>query len=146
MIIYIQGLGYVGSVMCVAIGLAKNKFKENSLKIIGVEKPTIRGKQIIANINKGIFPFISNDLELKHAMKKIKGDGLIEATSSTSIYKKANVILVSVNCDLIRVKGKIKIDLTKFKKCIIEFAEQIKENTLIIIESTVPPGTCNKIV
>jgi len=146
MIICVQGLGYVGSAMCVAIGLAKNKFKGKNLKIIGVEKPTVHGKQIISNINKGIFPFRSNDLKLKYALKQIKRHGLIKATSSTDVYKKADVISVSVNCDLIRVKGKIKVDLSKFKKCVVEFAKKIKENTLIIIESTIPPGTCTEIV
>ncbi len=146
MIICIQGLGYVGSVMSVAVGLAKNNFKEKNFKIVGVEKPTKRGKQIIDDINKGIFPFRSNDFELKKSLKKINKAGYLEATSSTSVYKKANVILVNVNCDLIRIKGKTEIDLKKFKRCIIEFAEKIEENTLIIVESTVPPGTCDKIV
>ena len=146
MIICVQGLGYIGSAMSVAIALAKNKFKKKNLKIIGVEKPTIYGKQIISKINSGIFPFKSNDLELKQAMKKIKKSGVLQATSSSSIYKKANVLLVSINCDLIRVKGKLRVDLFNFKKSIIEFAEKIRENTLVIIESTVPPGTCEKIV
>ena len=50
--------------MTVAIALAKNKFKKKKLKIIGVEKPTIHGNQIISKINNGIFPFKSNDLKL----------------------------------------------------------------------------------
>jgi len=146
MVICIQGLGFVGSATCVAVGLAKDKFKKKNFRIVGVEKATIRGNEIIKKINKGVFPFKSSDKKLKHSMKKIKKMGILQATNSTSIYKKANIILVSINCDIIKINGKKKIDLANFKSSINEIANKIKENTLIIIESTVPPGTCKKIV
>jgi len=66
MIICVQDLGYVGSAMCVAISSAKKKFKSKNFKVIGVEQPTDRGKKIVNKINKGIFPFASNDSNLKY--------------------------------------------------------------------------------
>ena len=146
MIICIQGLGYVGSAMGVAVSLAKKRFKGKNFKIFGIERSTNRGKEIIKKINDGIFPFKSNDHKLRLLMKKVKKMNIFNATHSTSIYKKADVIIVSINCDLINENGKKKIDILNFKKSIIEFAKKIKENTLVIIESTVPTGTCSKIV
>ena len=146
MLICIQGLGFVGSATCVAVGLAKDKFSKKNFRIVGVEKANTRGNEIIKKINKGIFPFKSSDKKLKSSMKKINKMGILKATSSTSIYKKANIILVSINCDLITVNGKKQVDLVNFKSSINEIGNKIKENTLLIIESTVPPGTCEKIV
>lgn len=146
MIICIQGLGYVGSTTCVAVGLAKNKFSKKNFQIVGIEKPTIRGEKIINKINKGIFPFQSTDKTLKDSMRKINKMGILKATHSTSIYEKANIVLVSINCDLISLNRRKKVDLSSFKKSIVEIGNKIKENTLIIVESTVPPGTCSKIV
>lgn len=146
MIICIQGLGYVGSATCVAVGLAKNKFNKKNFQIVGVERPTVRGEEIINKINKGVFPFQSSDKTLKESLIKINKMGILKATHSTSIYEKANIVLVSINCDLISSNGKKTVDLSNFKKSIAEVGNKIKENTLIIVESTVPPGTCNKIV
>jgi UDP-N-acetyl-D-glucosamine dehydrogenase len=146
MIICIQGLGYVGSTTCVAIALAKNKFNKKNFKIVGVEKATIRGEEIINKINKGIFPFQSTDKTLKKSMKEINKMGILQATHSNSIYEKANIVLVSINCDVVNLNGRKKVDLSSFKKSIAEIGNKIRENTLIIIESTVPPGTCSEIV
>ena len=60
---------------------------------------------------------------------------------STSIYKKANVLLVSINCDLIRVKGKLRVDLFNFKKTIIEFDEKIREKYKHIFQISHPLDT-----
>ena len=38
MVICIQGLGFVGSATCVAVGLAKDKFSKKNFRIVGVEK------------------------------------------------------------------------------------------------------------
>ena len=146
MIICVQGLGYVGSAMCVAISLAKKKFKSKKFKVIGVEQSTDRGKEIVSKINKGIFPFASNDNNLKHLTKKVHNTETLEATCSQSVYKKANIIVVSINCDLNKINGKYKINLVDFKRGIEQFAKKINEDTLIVVESTIPPGTCKKVV
>ena len=146
MIICVQGLGYVGSAMCVAVSLARKNFKSKKFNVIGVEQATERGKKIIEKINTGVFPFISNDKFLKSSIKKVVKKGILRATDSQEVYKKADVVIVSINCDLKKINGKYKINLTDFRKSIYQIANKVKKNTLIIIESTVPPGTCKKIV
>ena len=146
MIICVQGLGYVGSAMCVAIAMAKKNFKNKNFKVIGVDLPTVQGKKIINKINNGIFPFRSNDGRLKFEIKKCTKSGILNATESTEVFKKANIIIVSINCDLKKRNGKLEVDLEKFKKSIAEVIEKVGENTLIIVQSTVPPGTCKKLI
>ncbi len=141
MIICIQGLGYVGAAMCVAVANANKKYK-----VFGVDLPTQRGEKIIKDINNGIFPFKSSDLDLKKKIRKVTKNGTLKATSSTKVFEKASVVIVSINCDIKKTKRGPIINLKDFEKSIAQFAKRIKENTLVIIESTVPPGTCKKIV
>lgn len=146
MIICIQGLGYVGSAMCVAVAMSKRNFGGKKFRVIGVDLPSPDGKKIINKINKGIFPFKSNDKKLKSQIRKITKQGILTATSSPSAFKKANIVIVSVNCDIKKINRKLQVNLVDFKKSIIEVAKRIKEQTLIIVQTTVPPGTCDKIV
>ena len=146
MIICVQGLGFVGAAMGVAIASARKNFKNKKFKVFGVEQSTLKGKEIIRKINKGIFPFETNDNILKSSIKNVTKKGILQATDSQSVFKKADVVVVSINCDLVKVRGKLSINLESFRKSISQFATKIKENTLVVIESTVPPGTCKKVV
>ena len=100
MIICVQGLGYVGSAMCVAIAMAKKNFKNKNFKVIGVDLPTVQGKKIINKINNGIFPFRSNDGRLKLEIKKCTKSGILNATESTEVFKKANIHDDNLTVDL----------------------------------------------
>ncbi len=137
--ICIQGLGFVGSAMSVAASLSKNK-------VVGIEQPTQEGKKIIESINKGIFPFKTNDKALKKNLKILSKKNFLKASYLKSHYEDADVVIVSINCDLKKKNNKQKINLDIFKKAIKQFAVRIKEETLVIIESTVPPGTCKEII
>ena len=71
-IICIQGLGFVGSAMSVAV--ANSREKNNIIfDVIGLEQPTSEGKNRAKSINKGSFFFNNvdkSDLKgLKYAIK-----------------------------------------------------------------------------
>ena len=68
------------------------------------------------------------------------------ASSDTNHFRDADIVLVSTNCDLELKSGQKKINLKSFSSGITTLAEFVKEDVLIIIESTVPPGTCKKII
>ena len=91
--ICIQGLGFVGSAMSVAASLSKNK-------VVGIEQPTQEGKKIIESINKGIFPFKTNDKVLKKNLKILSKKNFLKASYLKSHYEDADVVIVSINCDL----------------------------------------------
>ena len=101
--ICIQGLGFVGSAMSVAVGLSKNKFSGKK-EVVGIEKPTNEGKKIIESINKGIFPFKTNDQSLKKSLKNLSKNRILKASHFKFHYEDADVIIVSINCDLEKKK------------------------------------------
>jgi len=145
-IVCIQGLGYVGSAMAIAVSSRLDINDEPLFNVIGLDVPNRMGKERIDSINLGIVPFKTSDKKLSNELKKSIKRGNLIATSDENMYSKASVVLVSINCDLIKSKGKESIALDPFTDSIKSIANYISENTLVIVESTVPPGTCEKII
>jgi len=143
--IVVQGLGFVGSAMAVAVASILNNDGVQLFYVTGIDLSTELGQKRINSINSGTFPFKTNDKKLSGELKKAVERGNLKATSDKSIYSEADVVLVSINCDLVKQKGQEKIALDHFADSIRKIAENISENTLVIIESTVPPGTCEKL-
>ena len=144
--IVIQGLGFVGSAMAIAVASVLDKKNEPLFHVTGIDLPSEAGQERIDCIASGKFPFKTNDIKLEKELKIAVERGNIEASDDKNRYKDAAIVLVSINCDLIKINGQEKVALDHFISSIREIAEIISENTLVIIESTVPPGTCEKIV
>ena len=145
--IVIQGLGFVGSAMAIAVASRLDGNNNTPLfHVKGVDLPSGLGQKRIDCINSGEFPFKINDNKLSEELDKSVKRGNLTATSDSNIYSKADVVLVNINCDLVKKNGQEKIAIDRFTDSIRVIAENISEDTLVIIESTVPPGTCEKIV
>ena len=144
--VIIQGLGFVGSAMAVAVASKLDDQGDPMFDVTGIDLPSVEGKKRIDCLNKGIFPFKTNDKDLKNYTEKAIRNGNLVATHDNMPFSDANIILVSINCDLTKDNGSVKIELDSFKNSIKNLARRVSENTLVIIESTVPPGTCDKIV
>ena len=144
--IVIQGLGFVGSAMAIAVASKLNDDGKPIYDITGVDLPSGPGQERIDSINEGRFPFATNDKTLNNELQKAIERCNLRATSDSNAYSEADIVIVSINCDLEKQNGQVKIALGNFTDSIGEIAENISENTLVIIESTVPPGTCEKII
>jgi len=144
--IVVQGLGFVGAAMATAISNSKARDDKYLYNVVGVDLATKDGINRIESINSGKFPFPTNDSELISKLKFAVKNNLLKATSSIEAYKNADVVIVSINCDLIYNNNVPKVDLEGFSRGIKVIADNIGEDTLVVIESTVPPGTTEKIV
>ena len=60
-IVCIQGLGFVGSVMALAVASSLNKKGKNNFDVIGIDLNNKIGNQKINAINSGKFPSKTND-------------------------------------------------------------------------------------
>ena len=141
--IVIQGLGYVGlAMMSFCAGAKKNnKYLYN---VFGVEKNSPKGLKIINKINSKQVPKIVEDKKfLKFYLNLIK-DNRIKASINNSEYLEADVVFVCSNCDYDFINSKVK--LTNYIKNIDQISKKIKNNCLLIIQSTLPPGTTDKIL
>ena len=146
-IVAIQGMGFVGSVMSIVTSNSKNK-----RIVFGLDLPKKIIKKRLESFNKGIFPFKTSDKKITVELKKAIKNKKIYATTDVDIYKIADVIVVDVNLDVIKnkknrnLKYSYKVKLKDFIKAIEIISKNCKENALILIETTVPPGTTEKVV
>lgn len=146
-IICVQGLGFVGAAMALAIANAKDANGLPRYNVIGVDIPNEAGYRKASSINNGVFPFENNDENLKQAQETAYKNGNLWATSDFEYFQYADVVLVDINLDVKYVENQEpRLDMTMFQEAIHTLGSQIKPGTLIIVETTVPPGTCEKIV
>ena len=145
-VIVVQGLGFVGAVMSLVCANSSKK----DYAVIGVDRK--ESIEIIDNINNGIFPIKSSDPKIEEYYKKSIKKGNFLATHDTSAYSYASVIIVDINLDVQKnsdSKGNLNsfnVDLNPFKNAIRTIGQNCKEDVLILVETTVPPGTCMKVV
>lgn len=145
-VVVVQGLGFVGAVMSIVVSNSSKK----DYAVIGVDiKENI---EIIDNINNGIFPIKSSDPKIKEYYQNSIKKGNFLATYENSAYSYASVIIVDINLDVQKKSDRqgnlnsFNVDLNPFKNAIRTIGKNCKEDVLILVETTVPPGTCMKVV
>lgn len=143
----VQGLGFVGSAMALAIADAKDELGNPRYNVIGIDVPNEAGYKKASSINNGIFPFDNNDKKLKSAQKAAFQNGNLWATTDSQYFRYADVVVVDINLDVKYTKEHQPVlDLELFKNAMHTLGNYIKAGALIVVETTVPPGTCEKVV
>lgn len=146
-IVCVQGLGFVGSAMALAVANAQDAEGNPKYNVIGIDVPNEAGHKKVMSLNDGIFPFEHNDKKLAEAQERAYENGNLWATTDTAYFQYADVVIVDINLDIKYDKeGKPILDLRLFKDAMHTLGCKIKQNTLIVVETTVPPGTCKKVV
>jgi len=141
--IVVQGLGYVGlAMMTFCAGAKKNK--KYLYNVVGVEKNSVKGLKILEKIKSNKIPDIVDDKNFLNFYSKLIKDNRIKASIDDTEYSEADVVFVCSNCDFDFVKNEVK--LKSYIKNIDQISKKIKSNCLLIIQSTLPPGTTNKIL
>ena len=147
-VIVVQGLGFVGAVMSL---VCANALQEE-YAVIGVDLARKETYWKIRSINEGIFPVVASDPKIEAFYQNAMSKGNLYATFDAYAYSKADVIIVDINLDVAKQTGfygeldGYDVDLTAFKKAIEAIGSNCKENVLVLVETTVPPGTCLKVV
>lgn len=149
-VVAIQGLGFVGSAMLTAVAGAKSNTGKPLYAVIGVDLATPSSYWKIASINSGKLPVKSSDGELFSVFNGSFRRGNIMATSNSYAYRVADIVVVDVNLD-VKKSGlgnakETKVHIEPFVAAVKEVARNIRPSTLVIVESTLPPGTCENIL
>lgn len=146
-IVVVQGLGFVGAVMSLVCANSDTEYA-----VIGVDLPDSNNLKKINLLNDGVFPIIASDPQIKIYFENVIKKRNFYATFDSYAYSKADYIIVDINLDVQKnsdEKGNLNsfnVDLNPFKGAIRSIGENCKENALILVETTVPPGTCMKVV
>ena len=147
-IIVVQGLGFVGAVMSL---VCANSVSED-YAVIGVDLANQDTYWKIKSINEGVFPLIADDPKIGEFFDNAKAKGNFLATFDPMAYQVADVVIVDINLDVQKQsdpKGELKnfdVNLDGFKAAIKSIGENCRNDVLILVETTVPPGTCEYVV
>lgn len=146
-IVCVQGLGFVGAAMALVVANAKDCDGNPRYNVIGIDAPTDLGRKRVNEMNQGEFPFENNDQKLQEAQRAANRQGNLWASTEPTYFQYADVVIVDINLDVEYAEdGQPRLNMEPFKRAIRTIGENIKPETLVIVETTVPPGTCEKIV
>lgn len=129
--IAIFGLGHMG--LPTAALLAKNGFK-----VVGIDINT----NTVEMINSGQSPIMEPGLG-DIVKETVENNSLSATTNYLSAMKEVNTVMIIVPTPVNENK---ESDLSAVIAASQSIMEGLKKDDLVIIESTVPPGTCENIV
>jgi UDP-N-acetyl-D-glucosamine dehydrogenase len=143
----VQGLGFVGAAMAVATAIAKQEDGTPWYRVVGVDLPSDEGKRRVDAINAGRFPFGTGDTRLVAATREARDSGALTATTDPAAYETADIVVVDVHLDVDQSDpSEARVDFDPLRAAIRTVGERIPTGALVIVETTVPPGTCRTVV
>jgi UDP-N-acetyl-D-glucosamine dehydrogenase len=145
-VVCVQGLGFVGAAMAVAVAAAVDGTGAPVFDVVGVDLPTEAGLAIIEKLNAGELPFASTDKELAAALERVRRQGNFVATTDERAYGLAEVVVVDVPLDLTNRDGVSAVEFDGLRHAIATLGRFMRPGSLVVVETTVPPGTTERIV
>lgn len=146
-IVVVVGIGFVGAVMAAVIADSVDKKTGKPKKfVIGMQRPSPRSYWKIPYLNRGIAPVKAEDPEVEPMISRcVKEKKTLIATFTGYAFTLADVIVVDVQCDYVKESiGDISTghtDMAALEKSIKVIGEKMPPSALVLIETTVAPGT-----
>jgi len=146
-IVVVMGIGFVGAVMAGVIADSIDHDNSEPIKfVIGMQRPSTRSYWKIHYINRGIPPVKAEDPEVAPLIRRcVKEKKTLTATFTYDALTLADVIVVDVQCDYHKeTLGDVKqgrADIAALEDSLKIIGTKIKPESLVLIETTVPPGT-----
>jgi UDP-N-acetyl-D-glucosamine dehydrogenase len=145
-VVCVQGLGFVGSAMAIAIADARAADGSPQFNVVGVDLPTPDGQAKVDAINCGRLPVAAGDPELVARLAAAHSRGNLIATTDEHAYGLSTVTVVDVPLDVIRTAAGPSVTMDGFRSAIRTLGRLMPAGALVMVETTVPPGTCEKVV
>lgn len=146
-IVVVMGLGFVGAVMAGVVADSVNKKTGEPEKfVIGMQRPSPRSFWKIPMINRGVSPVKAEDPEVAPMIERcVNQKKTMIATFTYDALKLADVLVVDVQCDFLKKElGNLKsghAEISALEDSFKVIGEYIDPKCLVLIETTVPPGT-----
>jgi len=150
-VVVVVGLGFVGAVMAAVVADARDKKSGRPNKlVIGMQRPSPRSYWKIPLLNRGISPVKAEDPEVETLIGRcVKESKTLVATYTEEALRLADVVVVDVQCDYLKESlGDVRTgsaDMEALEASIGTIAERIPAGALVLIETTVAPGTTEQV-
>ena len=146
-IVVVMGLGFVGAVMAAVVADSVDAESGEPEKfVIGMQRPSTRSYWKIPLFNKGISPVKAEDPAVEELIERCVMDkATLTATYSYDALKLADVLVLDVQCDFVKEElGNLHsgyVEMGAIEESFRIIGELIESSCLVLIETTVPPGT-----
>lgn len=146
-IVVVMGLGFVGAVMAGVVADTVDRSTGKPAKfVIGMQRPSTRSYWKIPYINRGLAPVESEDPEVPPLIYRcVNEKKTLIATFTYDVLSLADVVVVDVQCDYNKeTLGDMRCgeaDIAALEDSLKIIGKRIKPDCLVLIETTVPPGT-----
>lgn len=146
-IVVVMGVGFVGAVMAGVIAdTVDPESKEPSKFVIGMQRPSPRSFWKIPYLKRGVAPVEAEDPEVAPLIERCVMDKeTLTATFTHEALSLADVVVVDVQCDYHKEDfGNVRngrAEIGALEQSLKIIGEQIDPRCLVLIETTVPPGT-----
>jgi nucleotide sugar dehydrogenase len=149
-IVVVVGLGFVGAVMAAVIADSTDKQGRPGKFVIGMQRPSTRSFWKIVLFNRGVSPVKAEDPEVARLISRcVKEKRTMVATFTDAALQLADVVVVDVQCDYLKESlGNVRTgsaDMVAFEASLTRIGENIPPRALVLIETTVAPGTTEQV-
>ena len=146
-IVVVMGVGFVGAVMAGIVADAVDKKSGRPGKfVIGMQRPSPRSYWKIPTLNRGIAPVEAEDPEVAPLIARcVNEKKTLTATFTYDALTLADCVVVDVQCDYFKeALGNCRqghAEIAALEESLKIIGERIPLECLVLIETTVPPGT-----
>ncbi len=145
-VVVVMGAGFVGAVMAAVVADTRDRNGKHSKFVIVCQRPSTRSYWKIPMLNRGESPVKAEDPEVDELISRcVKQEKTLVATWNSDCLSLADCVVVDVQCDFIkRDLGNMKTgqtDMHALEATIRTLGEKIQPHCLVLIETTVAPGT-----
>ena len=149
-IVVVMGLGFVGAVMAAIVADTVGRNGKPSKFVIGMQRPSVRSFWKIPMLNSGVSPVKAEDPEVEPMIRRcVLEKKTLGATFTYDVLSLADVVIVDVQLDYAKKDlGNVRtgnVEMTALEESFEIIARRIKPDALVLIETTVAPGTTEQV-
>lgn len=149
-IVAVVGLGFVGAVMAAVVADSTRPDGTPGKLVIGMQRPSTRSFWKIPMMNRGVSPVTAEDPEVAPMIARcVLEKRTLVATYTEEALGLADVVVVDVQCDYLKERlGDCRegaADMAALEESLGVIAHHIRPDALVLIETTVPPGTTEQV-
>jgi nucleotide sugar dehydrogenase len=132
--------------MAIAVADARRPDGSPCFNVVGVDLPTPEGEAKVAALNSGRLPVATTDGKLAAALAAANERANLVATTDEQVYGLASVTVVDIPLDVVDTEQGPMVLFDGFRSAVRTLGLQMPTGSLVVVETTVPPGTCERVV
>ena len=146
-VVVVMGIGFVGAVMAAVIADTADPQSGTPTKfVIGCQRPSTRSYWKTPLLCRGESPVKAEDPEVATLIARcVREKKTLTATFNSDCLKLADCVVVDIQCDYLKNDlGDMRtgeVEMKAFEASMKTIGERIPPNCLVLIETTVAPGT-----